>query len=143
HFGPQMLDPPRVLADQERRQLILNDPGDVAAVRAVVAVVNLARQPARGADARDDRVAAGDAVAAAAEHLFERDLDRDRLDSLDLHAMSLRMSLGPLGDYPPARRHGIRFSRGGAPHRAVLARPAVCPHDRGGYSPAISATRQD
>src|SRR2546430_8232779 len=59
-------------------------------MRAIVAVINLAGEPAGGMDARDDRVAAGDPVAAAAEHLVQRDFDRDRLDSLDFHGPMLQ-----------------------------------------------------
>src|SRR5213078_5091520 len=63
---------------------------NVAPMRAIVAVINLADEPAGGMDARDDRVAAGDPITAAAEHLVQRDFDRDRLDSLDFHGPMLQ-----------------------------------------------------
>jgi hypothetical protein len=67
-----MLDAARVLAQQQRRQLVADDRDDVAAMRAVVAVIDLADQPAGGAQAGDDRIAAGDAIPAAAERLAQR-----------------------------------------------------------------------
>jgi hypothetical protein len=53
----------------------------------VVAIVDFAGEAARGADAVGDRVMALEAIAAAAEHLVERDFDRNRLDALDIHRL--------------------------------------------------------
>ena len=97
HLGPQPFDMSGVLAEQQRRQLVRDDSRDVAAVRPVVAVVDLARQPVRGADAGDDRVAAGHPVAAAAEHLPQRDLYRDGLDAVDFHGALRRIERRIIG----------------------------------------------
>src|ERR1051326_7628750 len=107
----------RILADQQRRQLVLHDQDDVAPMRAVIAVIHLADEPARRVNPGDDRVAAGDPISAAAEHLVQRDFDRDRLDSLDFHGSTLQGRR--------RRRPIIGRSSGAAyPFRAALRCPS-------------------
>jgi hypothetical protein len=57
---------------------------DLVAVLAVVAVIDLADQPA-GVNARDDRAAPRDVVGAAAEVLLQRDRDCYCFDFFDAH----------------------------------------------------------
>src|SRR3989442_2647567 len=91
----------------ERSQRLPNDPHDLATVLAVVAVVDLADDPALRAHAGDDGAAREDGVRAAAEVLLQRDLDRDGFDTVDAHVREPRPP-----DYCPTRAAGKAISRG-------------------------------
>src|SRR6266545_4572309 len=80
-----------------RRQLVVDEAHDLRALLAVVAVVDLADEPALGAHAGDDRAALEDGIRAAPEVPAKRDVDRDGLDAVDPH--------GPATE-PPTARHG-------------------------------------
>jgi hypothetical protein len=68
---------------QEGGQLVVDQPDDLGAVLAVVAVVDLADEPLVRAQAGDDGGALEDRVGAPAEVARERDVDRDRLDAVE------------------------------------------------------------
>src|SRR3546814_16581774 len=63
-----------LLTDDQRRQLLLDDGHQLARMGAVVAVVDLADQPGLRVDPGDDGAPAGDAIAAASDHLAQREL---------------------------------------------------------------------
>src|SRR5262249_28325036 len=67
---------------------LVDEPRDLRAVVAVVAVVDLADEALVGAQPRDDRAALEDGVGAAPEVLLQRDLDGDGLDTVDPHSPS-------------------------------------------------------
>src|SRR2546429_83147 len=72
-------------ASHARGELVVNQADDLAAVLAVVAVVDFAHEPLVGAHAGDDGAALEHGVRAASEVPAERNLDRDGLDAVNAH----------------------------------------------------------
>src|SRR5207244_2249454 len=85
HPLPDPLALEDVEAGDARHEILANEPRDLAAVLAVVAVEDLADGALVGGEARDHGAAGEDVVRAAAEILRERDLERDRFDAGDTH----------------------------------------------------------
>src|SRR5437867_4686921 len=113
-------------APDERTQRVSDEPYDLTAMLAVVAVVDLADEPAVGPHAGDDGAAREDGVRAPAEVLLQWDLDRDGFDAVDAHAgvlpgaASSRQSLDDLDghDAVGAELHGSLLSHAGEIGRA-------------------------
>ena len=95
HRLPGALDLEDVHAFHARRELFVDQADDLAPVLAVVAVVDLAREPFVRAHARDHRRALENGIRAAAEVLLQRNIDRDRLNALNLHLLSGSQLVSP------------------------------------------------
>src|SRR5690606_32120070 len=89
HALPMPLDGERVLADQEGRQFLVDNPDDLAPVVPVVAVVDASYDTFVGGDPRDDGAPRVYVVTASRECPGQRDRDRDRVDRGDAHGGSI------------------------------------------------------
>ena len=84
---PAALDGQGILADQARRDLLVDDPIDLEQVRILVACICLARHALVGVDAGDDGRPMGHPVGAALVGTREWHANRDRLDGADSQAI--------------------------------------------------------
>jgi hypothetical protein len=82
---PAALDRVRVLAEQLRGELVVDDPVDLEQAGVLVAGVRLADDALVGPDPNDDRRPVRHLVVAAAKRPSERDANRDRLHGRDTH----------------------------------------------------------
>jgi hypothetical protein len=99
HGVPRALHLEDIETPHAWRQRFLDQANDLAAMRAIVAVVDLAHEAFIGRDSRDDRAAPEDVVGAAAEIALEGDPDGNRLDAVDFHLRARREG-GKRGDRP-------------------------------------------
>ena len=82
---PEPFDRERVLAEQLRRKLVVDDAVDLEQARVLVAGVCLADDAVVGRDPHDDRRAMRHVVMAAVKRPHEWHANRDRLDRRDAH----------------------------------------------------------
>src|SRR6266508_5469355 len=80
HLFPQAFDIARILADQERRQLITNERDNLGLSPIFVAAEDCAHDPLSGVHTRNQRIAVDDSVRPASEGVFESSDERDDLD---------------------------------------------------------------
>ena len=107
HELPAALDVKRVLADQQRLDLVEDDLDNLALGFEFVAVVDLADDPRRGVHPRNDRAAMRHEVVAAAKRARKRHAERHAFDAFNLQL----------------RRH--RMPNYGSWRNAIVARPTA------------------